>query len=103
MEFVVMTTKFVVTAMGFVVTAMEFVVTAMECVVMIMMCTAIPLVMLSTDAESSVTMLGTSAMTNMKGLSAKVTASRVTTNTMKLSKMTKGTLMTPRQWMGGFH
>ncbi|KAE8904792.1 hypothetical protein PF005_g20085 [Phytophthora fragariae] len=31
-------------------------------------------------------------MTNMKGLSAKVT-----TNTMKLSKMTKGTLMTPRQ------
>ncbi|KAE9278031.1 hypothetical protein PF008_g28714 [Phytophthora fragariae] len=69
----------------------------MECVVMIMMCTAIPLVMLSTDGESSVTMLGTSAMTNMKGLSAKVTASRVTTNTMKLSKMTKGTLMTPRQ------
>ncbi|KAE9310096.1 hypothetical protein PF008_g20544 [Phytophthora fragariae] len=36
-------------------------------------------------------------MTNMKGLSAKVTASRVTTNTMKLSKMTKGTLMAPRQ------
>ncbi|KAE9188378.1 hypothetical protein PF005_g20084 [Phytophthora fragariae] len=54
-----MTTKFVVTAMGFVVTAMEFVVTAMECVVMIMMCTAIPLVMLSTDGESSDTMLGT--------------------------------------------
>ncbi|KAE9111962.1 hypothetical protein PF002_g13656 [Phytophthora fragariae] len=86
----------VVTAMGFVVTAMEFVVTAMACVVMIM-CTAIPLVMLSTDGESSVTMLRTSAMTNMKCLSAKVTASRVTTNTMKLSKMTKGTLMTPRQ------
>ncbi|KAE8879766.1 hypothetical protein PF002_g29473 [Phytophthora fragariae] len=104
MEFVVMTTKFVVTAMGFVVmamecvvTAIECVVTAMECVVMIMMCTAIPLVMLSTDGESSVTMLGSSAMTNMKGLSAKVTASRVTTNTMKLSKMTKGTLMAPRQ------
>ncbi|KAE8964482.1 hypothetical protein PR001_g29042 [Phytophthora rubi] len=82
---------------GVVVTAMEFVVTAMECVVMIMMCTAIPLVMLSTDGESSETMLGTSAMTNMKSLSAKVTASRVTTNPMKLSKMTKGTLMTPRQ------
>nr|KAE8917230.1 hypothetical protein PF009_g32448 [Phytophthora fragariae] len=91
-----MTPEFVVTAMEFVVTAMECVVTAMECVVMIVMCTAIPLVMLSTDGESSVTMLRTSAMMNMKCLSAKVAASRVTTNTMKLSKMTKGTLMIPR-------
>ncbi|KAE9162034.1 hypothetical protein PF004_g30624 [Phytophthora fragariae] len=87
----------VVTAMDFVVMTTKFVVTAMECVVMIVMCTATPLVMLSTDGESSVTMLRTSAMTNMKCLSAKVTASRMTMNTMKLSKMTKGTLMTPRQ------